>query len=125
MTPTDYERETARMIEAVLLEWDQEREAAIRVAGRIATLLASRREGWVSVTERLPKDEQRVLVLHPYGVMYTAQFLVAKTGSFFAPECEDLEESCAETRRPQSVCASFDEQPTHWRPLPTPPEVKP
>jgi hypothetical protein len=73
MTPTDHDRETARMIEAVLLEWDQEREAAIRVAGRIATLLASRREGCSTAAADVLAERRRQVEAEGYNSTHDDQ----------------------------------------------------
>ena len=80
------------------------------LTARIAELEAERR--WIPVSERLPEEDVRVL-LYSHGVTaVTAVGWIRK----FEPDISEWE--CWDDK-----WSSWD-TPTHWMPLPNPPEVK-
>lgn len=61
---------------------------------------------WIPVEERLPEREEEVLVCNEYGDYWL---------SYIKDDCEDV---------PHWFNTDDSDSPTHWMPLPEPPEMK-
>ena len=92
----------------------------------LALLDAERPSGWISVDDRLPDDEQRCFVHTMYGDASVAVYLVAKSGAYFCPDVDALEQKVGWERDDwRSVGEVRFEGPiSHWMPRPSTPDVK-
>lgn len=61
---------------------------------------------WISVEDRLPKDDQTVLIHHTNGTIFEAEFLKDTPHSYFYKD----------------IAIRIDKV-LHWMPLPNPPEL--
>jgi hypothetical protein len=111
---------------AVCIYNDLPTERAQKFDEALALLDAERPSGWISVDDRLPDDEQKCFVHTKYGDASVAVYLVAKSGAYFCPDVDALEQKVGWERDDwRSVGEVRFEGPiSHWMPLPSPPDVK-
>ena len=126
---------TAKVREALDVAYDFKRDdysintygAYIKWRDEALILLdAERPSEWISVDERLPDDEQKCFVRTKYGDASVAVYLVAKSGAYFCPDVDALEQKVGWERDDwRSVGEVRFEGPiSHWMPRPSTPDVK-
>lgn len=84
---------------------------AQQVADIIVNDLGYRKQEWISVEERLPQENEKVLAINSDGEIFIATYLVHKISP---------------SARGYTTWASglWNGTPTHWQPLPQPPNAR-